>query len=685
MILAALAIPLVLLAASKAVSAQETAADTAVRLEPVQVSAPRLERDWLGSPAAIGLLEPEDVGMGRQGLQLDEYLNRIPGLQMQNRYNFAQDIRLSIRGFGARAPFGVRGLHIRVDGIPETLPDGQSQVDAIDLESLHRAEVIRGPSSTQYGNAAGGVVDLHTQRGRDLQGVQAKVDAGSHGLRRLGIKAGDRAGPWEYSISGWDLRYDGYRDHSRVEKRLLNAKLGYEFDDGAELQTVLRVLDAPDTQDPGALTRDEVREDRRQAREASLLRDGGQSAEQQTLGITYTRPLGADDELELRGFVSQRDFHNRLPFKGGGQVRYQRDHQGLGARYARETAAGGIPVLYAVGMDLAEQRDDRQRFDNLEGGIRGAQQFDQLERARSLGIFTQASLELTDRLNLVLGGRHDRLRMSVDDRFSDPGEDRSGRRDFREWSYRAGLGYAWAPGHQLYAQLGTSFESPTFTEFANPDGGTGLNPDLEPERARSLELGAKGFWGDTGRYELAVFTMQVRDEIVNYQSDSERDYYENSGRSRRHGLEAGASWHPVEPLRLTLAYTLSHYRFREFRDESGEDFSGKAFPGVPRQQLFAELDWQGPEGRFVTVDMLAVDRLYADNANTERVSGHVLTNLRLGRAWETGNTRVVPYLSVNNLFDQDYQSNIRINALGGRYYEPGPGREYGVGLSVQWR
>ncbi len=674
-----------LLGSASASADDEVESTTASTLAPIQVTAPRLERAWLESPSAVGVLTPEDIQPGRQNLQMDEHLNRVPGMQMQNRYNFSQDLRVSIRGFGARAPFGIRGLRVIVDGIPETLPDGQSQVDAIDLESLHETEVIRGPSSTLYGNAAGGVLDLRTQGGRDIDGTELKLDYGSHDYRRIGLKTGGAQGPWEYSVSTWDMRYNGYRDHSRAERRLFNSKLAYEWDDGGRLETIVRLLDAPDTQDPGSLTREQVNEDRRQARPESKALNGGQSAEQQTVGLVYSRPMAQQDDLTLRAFYTRRDFQNQLPFETGGQVRYERDFYGLGGQYTHLNEFMGLPARIGVGFDAEEQRDDRQRFNNLDGGVRGDQTFDQQEKARTLALFNQGDLALTDRLDFVLGARFDQLRIAADDRFQAAGEDRSGRETFNEWSYSTGLSYRWARSHQIYANIGTSFESPTFTEFANPDGGTGFNPDLKPEKAVNYEIGAKGFISDHSRYELALYTIRVRDEIVNFQQEAGRDFFENSGRSRRNGLELGLEHQPIDQLTLTAAYTYTDFEFRDFEDRFGNDFSGNTFPGVPRQQLFAEAAWRDAEGRFAALDMVAVDRQYADNANEVRVSGYGVANLRAGTRLRLQGLEVSPYLAVNNLFDKEYFSNVRINTFGGRFYEPAPERSFYAGVTIRPR
>jgi iron complex outermembrane recepter protein len=326
-------------------------------LEPitVTVTAPRLATPLSDLPAAVDVVDADDATQGRQGLQMDEALNRIPGVFAQNRYNFAQDVRLSIRGFGARAPFGIRGLRILQDGIPETTPDGQSQVDAIDLLNARSIEVLRGPNAALYGNATGGVVAISTRDGSDPRGHGGGTLLGSHGFQRLEATSEARADSGSYSLTFHDLRFDGYRDQARAEKQLLRLHTAQAFDSG-DLNLHLRYLDAPLTEDPGALTRAEMETDRRAAAPLALRLDSRQSAEQLTLGAQWRQPLG-QGRLRLGAFRTHRDFAQQLPFFGSSQVAYERDFHGVNLGYERDFG----PTRALFGLDLERQRDDRTR------------------------------------------------------------------------------------------------------------------------------------------------------------------------------------------------------------------------------------------------------------------------------------------------------------------------------------
>ncbi|AGA35195.1 TonB-dependent receptor [Thioalkalivibrio nitratireducens DSM 14787] len=656
----------------------------------VTVTAPRLEVPLSDLPAAVDRVDREDATRARQGLQLDEALNRVPGLFAQNRYNFAQDVRLSIRGFGARAPFGIRGLRLLQDGIPETTPDGQSQVDAIDLLNIDSIEVLRGPNAALYGNATGGVIAIGTLDGSDPRGHGAGLLAGSHGFRRIeGVsEAAAQTGSW--SLTAHELRYPGYREQARAEKRLLRLHAQQSLEAG-DLRLHLRVLDAPLTEDPGALTRSELDADRRTAAPLARVLDSRQSAEQLTLGAQWRQRAGAG-ELRLGAFVTRRDYAQQLPFFGSSQVAYERRFEGLHLGYERDLG----PTRALIGFDLEGQRDDRTRHcinAALEPSCAppgqpetGPLALDQRERARSRGVFLQTDTLLGSDWNLVLGARHDRIRFGIDDHLRAGGEDLSGSRVFDETSISAGLVWHWRPGHRAFANAASAFETPTFTEFANPAGTGGFNPDLDPQQAHNVELGLRG---DAGRlsYDLTLYSARVRDELVPFELDSDdgRTYFSNAGRTARDGIELGLEWHsPGGPWRLRSALALNDFRYREFTDAAGADQRGNRLPGLPRQQWFLEAAWSdGPA--FFAVDALYTGRRNADDANRVTVGSQTTVNLRAGRHWDRGALRTEGFLALNNVFDARTIDNVRINARFGRYFEPAPGRTLLAGVRVYAR
>ena len=661
--------------------------DTELRVEPITVTASGLVRDRIDTPAAVSVVDEADLQSGRQHLQLDESLNRVPGTFFQNRYNFAQNLRLSIRGFGARAPFGVRGVRLRVDGIPETLPDGQSQVDTIDLETAEQVEVIRGPSSALYGNAAGGVVDVRTRSGPAEPYVQGRVTGGSYGFRRTGVMGGGQSGNWNGHVSAWHMSYDGYRDQSETEKMMFNGKASYRLSPGRELSTVFTAYDQPKGQDPGGLTREEVREDRRQASEASEALDAGQSVEQQRLGFIYRDEQFLPGELELTSFYTRRDFEQQLPISAFAReelgvpslIAFDRDFYGLSSSYTDAAEVLSVPVAYTLGAEVSEQRDDRQRFTVEDDGSRDEQTQDAVETGTASGVFGQVDLGLTDRLDLTLGARYDHLRLKIRDRLSDGAA--SGRETFDEFSVSVGPAYQLHRDHRLYANISTAFESPTFTEFYDPtEPGEGFDPGLQPQQALNTEVGLKGVLGDQTRYDIAVFRIATDDEII--QKESEPDRFRNAGETRRDGLEMGLEHFLSDQLTLSGAYTWSDFRFRDFVDDEGNNFRDNRLPGLPEHNVFVELAWRDSAGWYAMVDTELISSVYADNPNEERVAGYGIVNTRFGRELEVGGTELEAFVALNNLLDKEYFSNVRVNADGQNYFEPAPERNVYAGLRL---
>ncbi|MCK0715129.1 TonB-dependent receptor family protein [Chromohalobacter sarecensis] len=648
--------------------------------EVMEVTAPRLDRELYTTPAAVSVIEQDDIAAGQQRVRLDESLVRVPGVFLQNRDNFAQGERLAIRGFGARAPFGVRGITVMTDGIPYTLPDGQAQLDAIDLDSAERIEVIRGPSSVLYGNAAGGVLSVTTADGRDDQKTRLGAEIGSDGYQKYRFSDGGVNGPWSHHVSVSALNFDGYRDQSQVEKYHLNAKVRRELGNDRALTAIVNLLDNPRSEDPGGLTREQVDADRDQAGDFTKEYDTGQNVDQQVLGLQYEDLSAGPGELYVKGFYLQRDFEQQLPYPGDSLLGYKRDYYGGSAEYHQDLLLGDLPLRYVVGVDVARQEDDRWRRNVEFDGTISGETADETQNATSVGVFAQGDLDLTDKLTLSLGTRYDRVDFDIDDDFDSDG-DQGGDRTFREWSGSAGLSYRYLPTHQVYVTTGTSFETPTFSEFANPSGVGGFNPAVEPQKAWNREIGLRGNFNNGVDYDLALFSVRVRDELVPYNEEG-RDFYRNAGDSSRDGVELALGWQMTPSWRLDSALTLAKYEFDEYDTQEG-NYGGNRIPGLPEQTWMNQLSWQGLDERFATLETQYIGDMVADDANDVDVDDYWLVNLRVGDGWHLGgDTLLKGYVGIRNLFDREHFANVRINANNDRYFEPASGRTVYAGMEV---
>ncbi|MEM7206879.1 MAG: TonB-dependent receptor [Pseudomonadota bacterium] len=649
-------------------------------LDPVTVTATRVEKNVEDIPAAISIVDQEQIQRGNEQLGLDESLLTVPGLFMLNRYNFAQDLRVSMRGFGARSSFGIRGIKIIIDGIPETLPDGQGSVDSIDIGSIRQINVIRGPVSSLYGNASGGAILIESEKGGDDPSASGRVSFGEYGFHSKQLKIGGESDKLNYLVNYSDTSTDGYREHSEFQNTQINARIETSLNSHSTLLATLHNTDQPIAKDPGSLTAESARSDPQKAREQNVDFDAGEALEQTRTGLLYTISLRDDIDLEGRVYSTQRKFSNKLPFESGGAVNLDRKFYGGGIKFTLRGEPTGRQNRLLAGVDYDYQDDDRRRYDNLSGTL-GAQTFDQNEQVTSIGAYLQNEIQLTDRVGLTLGARYDDIGFDVDDNFPDDGND-SGSVSLDQTSSMAGVSFSLGDSTRLYSTISTAFETPTTTEFANPSGG-GFNQSLKPQDSINYEIGLKHAT-DTHRFNVALFHIDVDNELVPFEllSQPGRIFYENAGSSVRNGIEISYLQKFASVFELTSAYTYSDFAFDRFTNDDGDVFDKNSIPGIPRQLLHLDLSWTNHDGFYATIDWTYTGELYADNANTVRVGRSRVSNLRFGYDERLDDMDLAFFVGVNNVFDEEYNNNIRINAFGNRFFEPAPTRNVYAGISI---
>ncbi len=650
-------------------AAQAVPVDTllAKELVPVTVRASRLPEQDLKTPLAVGKLGSYRLQHGQQGLSLEESLSAIPGLFVQNGNNFAQDVRISIRGFGARSAFGIRGIRILLDGFPETSPDGQGQVDNIDPVLLRAVEVVRGNTGGYYGNASGGMIRMTSLDFDAPSGVESGASAGAYGFRKLHVKSNTSAGNRVFAVNGMYAGMEGYRQHSAFRNYLGNAGMQWKPDLRNTIQVLANLSISPRADDPGALTWAEYQADRRQARARNLTFDAGESVRQGRLGLSWVHHSADSSQWDFRVFQTLRSFDSRLAGNPAEVVRFQRSFRGVQASYQRTDVKGRLKVRTMVGAEAEAQSDHRRRYANDEG-VQGERKLDQDETCAVAALYLNQQYELGRRWGIFPGVRADYLRLGVKDRFLSDGDD-SGERDYLVANPFLGVRFQLFRYSAFYVNIGSGFETPTFTEYAHPLGIGGFHPDLKPQRSRSLELGWKGAGvGNRLKYDLALFRIRLRDELVPVEVDA-RTYYENAARSLRKGLEAGCSFYAGAGIYLFANLTVSQFEFQDY-EEDGQDYRGNRQPGVPLQTAYLELRYARGNGFLMTFRAQQAGTMYADNANRTVVPGYRLLHANAGYRWVRNRVAFEPFLGINNLWGESYFSNIRINGFGGRYYEP---------------
>ncbi len=669
-------------------------------VEEIIVRAERVPANLIHVPAAVSVVDQQAIQFARPQLTLGESLTAVPGVFTQNRQNFAQDLRISIRGFGSRARFGIRGIRVLVDGIPTTLPDGQGQVDTLQLSTAGRIDVMRGPSASLYGSASGGIIRIESEPIPEIPLVQARAMAGSYGYQSYDAKGLGQAGPVGLLVGLSHQRTGGYRAQSQMESSVLNSRVGWEIDDDSELTAYLNFVYGPVAQDAGALSTAQIAQDRRQAQTCNQILDAGESVDQIGGALKYRREFGEHDETTAVTWYGWRDFDNRLVFgnaclgqaAGGSAGEIDRFFAGGSLQHVHQQDVFSLPNRLLAGVDIEAQRDDRSSRQLFAQSL-GATTLDQSEDVTSYRFFVQDDLTLPADLTLGFSIGFDALRYDVTDQLPPTAGDvdDSGGLDFNEWSPAGTLRYSPHEAVNAYARISTSFEPPTTTELRRPDGSGGFDATLEPQTAVNYEVGLKGLLPGRFRYELAIYYMEIDSEILRIQipiNGGVDDRYRNAGESTRTGVEVGLAWRPIEPITATLAYTFSASEFVQHSAENGESFAGNEVPGVPEQVFYAAVQYEHTAGAFVSLEGRYIGSYYADDANRVETDSYGVLDLRMGWRIDWGRFELVPQLGFNNLLDASYIDNVRTGEradAASRIFEPAPGFEVYGGMTLGYR
>ncbi len=690
-------------------SAAGTAPDTDTQSMVVTAAPTGLSE--LDTPAAVSVVNGDDMRQATAQVNLSESLGSVPGLQIQNRQNYAQDLQLSIRGFGSRSMYGVRGVRLYVDGIPATMPDGQGQTSNIDLSSVDRVEVLRGPFSALYGNSSGGVVNVDTVTGTQPPTLEAGMYYGSFGTWRYGVKAtgatgdGTHAGDVNYAISATRFTTHGYRDHSSTQKNLGNAKLGVRINDVSTLTFLFNSVDI-DAQDPGGLTNDEWHTRPTQSPRADQY-NMRKSVKQTQAGLRYQRQMSENDDLSVMAYAGERETTQyqsipvaaqKNPQHPGGVISLARHYQGIDTRWTHRDQLGAVPVTLTGGLDyetMIEQRKGYENFTTVDGvtqlGTKGDLRRSERNLMWSLDPYLQTSWQLTSQLTLDAGVRFSTVNFDSNDHYIVAGNgDDSGSARYHRWLPAAALKYAITDAWNVYLSAGRGFETPTINELSyRSDDQTGLNFGLEPATSDTVELGSKMRVGN-GLLTAALFQTNTRNEIVVDESSNGRSSYKNAGQTRRRGLELSFDQQFSYDWRLRMAWTLldATYRDNVCGDSAcSADSSihrGSRMPGIARNMGYASLGYAPPLGWYAGAEIRYMSNIETDDQNSKQAPSYSVTALTSGYKFSHGNWLLDVFGRVDNLFDRHYVGSVIVNESNGRYFEPAPGRNYGVGASVSY-
>lgn len=684
---------------SSIVWAEDSTQDVAV-LPILHVEATRTDTTYLQTPASVFRIDAPQFDNSSQ-VNLTEVVKGIPSLQIRNRENYAQDLQLSMRGFGARSTFGVRGIRLYVDGIPATMPDGQGQTSNIDLSSLDHVEVLTGPFSSLYGNSSGGTILTSTKEGQGKDSIELSYSGGSHDKSRAGlVLQGGAKGANEpsYVISSSYFDTDGYREHSGAEKVLNNAKLSWNLDDGSKINWITNYVKIH-ADDPQGLTHDQWNANPKQQVPFLKQFNVRKDIEQTQTGVTWSKPINDQNELYAMAYLGNRQVtqYQSIPKStqdasinhAGGVIDFERNYYGADFRWTGKELLPNTTLSVGVALDAMDE--DRKGFENFNlvngqpsYGVKGNLRRDEDNTLWNIDPYLQASWQFLPTWRLDTGVRYSNVHYKSKDNYLSNGDD-SGKTDYKKVLPSAALSWQILPELMAYVSYAKGFETPTFTEMAyRPDGESGFNFDLTASTSDTYETGLKS-QNRLGDFTLAVFQTKTKDDIVSAGNSNGRSTFRNADKTLREGVEFAWNKKLWRDLTATASYTYLDATFDADIPALGSIAqipSGNAIPGIAKNQAYASLAWQPSHGLYGGVDVQYMDKVYVNDTNSDAAPSYSVTSANVGYAWVMGDWKVNSFARVDNLLDKNYAGSVIVNDGNGRYFEPADGRNWSAGLRV---
>lgn len=686
--------------ASTFVWSEESSNDQIEPLPVIKVEATRTDTPYMQTPASVYRV---DAPKNDQSLQvnLTELVKGIPSVQLRNRENYAQDLQLSMRGFGARSTFGVRGIRLYVDGIPATMPDGQGQTSNIDINSLSHLEVLTGPFSSLYGNSSGGAVLATTREGQGKDSIEMNYAGGSHNKNRAGIVlqggAKNQNEP-SYIVSSSYFDTDGYRDHSGANKVLSNAKLTWNLDDGSKTNWVTNYVKI-DADDPGGLTRADWEKNPKQVAKNVLDYNARKTIDQTQTGLTWSKPLNDQNELYAMTYIGQRQVtqyqsipdtvqkNPNTPYQAGGVIDFKRDYYGADFRW---TGKDLLPYTqFSAGVAIDAMNEDRQGYQNFndagDKGIKGAVRRDERNTLWNVDPYLQASWSFLQTMRLDTGVRYSNVHYKSKDHYIvGLNGDNSGKTTYEEVLPSVALSWQIIPEVLAYASYAKGFETPTFTEMAYPAQGGASMFDLKPSKSDNYELGLKSS-NTLGDFNLATFYIETKDDIVAAESMGGRATFRNADKTLRKGIEFAWNKKLWKDIAVNASYAYLDATFDSKVPAAGkvaEIPEGNAIPGIAKNQAFIGLVWQPEQGFYAGLDTQFMDKVYVNDINSDAAASYTVASIYTGYAWKRADWGINGFARVDNLFDKNYAGSVIVNEGSSRFFEPADGRNWSAGLKV---
>lgn len=674
------------------------------KTDDVIITGTRTEKKLIDIPYPVDLIEKEDFRYSRN-MGINDVLGTTPGLFMQSRYG-NHDVRISIRGFGSRSNTGIRGVRILLDGIPESEPDGQTRIEAIDFNALGSIEVVRGNASALYTNAPGGVINFINDIKFYKPFAWSFNEIGEFGMRKNTIKAGVATNSLRFMTSFTYTNYNGYREHSNEYQKIVNSVLEAEVGRNSNLSVLTNFVSGA-IRLPGSLNLTQYNENPLQANATDKSRDAKRDSRKGRLAVRFNNTFGKslNNVIEGTGYLTVKDFDRTAKT----YRLFSRYGIGGSLRYVNKSEIAGRDNEFSVGGDLFYQTGPIEEFENI-GGTRG-----DILLAISDETISNAGFYFSNQFSIVRGkldflftGRYDNVNFDVVDRLAGI---RDATRNFNRFTPKFALNYKLTPYAAIYGSFGLGFDTPAGNELDNyplsSDGNLGaLNPDLNAQTSKNFELGTKGNilnhggkWFKDNVYELVFYRLQIEDEIVPF-IVSNAAYFRNAAKSTRNGIEFGFTTNIIGGLKSKTAYNFSDFKYDTYTaliyDANGnattKDYSGNTAPSVPKHYLSSDLIYNYKITPSVTAfakfNYTYVEGMFTDDGNSAKTESYILLNTGLGMEVTVDNFNLIANAGLGNLTDKKYVAYININADPDRavdrrtYYESGAPKNFFAGLNL---
>jgi iron complex outermembrane recepter protein len=670
-------------------------------LKEIIVQSGRLEQKQFDAPASVYTIDADTLRNSGPQVNISDVLNRAPGVVALNRNNYAQDVQISIRGFGSRAAFGMRGIRLITDGIPASMPDGQGQASTVSMTSADRMEVLTGPLAQLYGNASGGVIQTFTREAGDKPEAQVSLYTGSFGLQRTDWQISQRSGNVGLVADYSTFSIDGYRANSSAERKQLNSVITVDAKPDTRFKFIVNVFDMPIANDPLGLTATQLAADPSQAGTNALARRTRKTVKQEQVGAVAEHRVSSDLKLQARIYGGTR---SNLQYQAtNAWTGLERRYEGFGLQANGKTSVfNGRTMNWVVGADIDHAQEQRQAGTASVGEKSGAPNRNELNDASNRDYFAQANWSLSERYTLTTGARQSEVTLKSRDDLPTP-VDGSGSVTYKATSPVLGLTWHAQDNLNLYINQGKGFETPTMVEAAysrdsNNNFVEKFNPNLQASRSKHLEIGSKWLATPSTRIDAAWFQIDTTNEIVAALSSNGKTAYDNAAQTKRDGLELAIRNQHTRHWRSQASASMINATYQA-GSASYSPPNGNNLPAIPKQQLFASVQWsekgfaqvgQKPKtGLEAGLDAVHRSSMWANDANTTTnadyalAPSYTLLNARVRQRYQIGHARVEAFIGVDNLTNKDTVGSVIINQFSKQYFEPGLPRSWVIGVQSQ--